>query len=265
MSKRTQLPEDESTSAILSTVAPIGLSGEDRTGASEATPANLKQMTARGGVVSIAAQAAKLVLRLGSLMILSRLLDKQDFGLVGMVSAFTGFLGLFKDAGLSMASIQSASVSDAQMSTLFWINVAVGVILAILTALVAPALVVFYGEPRLFWVTVALAMGFVFSGASAQHQAILLRRMRFVELAIIEIVSLVASIALGVSMAVAGLGYWALVVSAVSQSVLSALGQWLAAGWIPGAAAAASQDPTYASIWRHPYLEHGGCLSGLQH
>jgi PST family polysaccharide transporter len=111
----------------------------------------------------------------------------------------------------------------------------VGTTLAGMTALLAPALVSFYGEPRLFWVAVALGVGFIFSGAAAQHQAILLRQMRFAMLAVIEIVSLVVSIVLGVAVAALGLGYWALVVSALSQTIVSAIGQWWAAGWVPSA------------------------------
>ena len=123
---------------------------------SDVSHKDLKRRTAHGAVVSIGAQAATFVLRTGSMMILARLLLPKDFGLVGMVTAFTGFLGLFRDAGLSMATIQRASVSDAQTSTLFWINVAVGGMLAALAVAAAPILSVFYHEPRLFWVTVAL-------------------------------------------------------------------------------------------------------------
>ncbi len=75
----------------------------------------------------MAAQAANFLLRAGSLMILARLLDPKDFGLVGMVTALTGVLNLFRDFGLSTAAVQRASVSDEQISTLFWINVLVGV------------------------------------------------------------------------------------------------------------------------------------------
>jgi len=59
-------------------------------------------------------------------MVLARLLAPKDFGLVGMVTAFTGVLGLFRDFGLSSAAIQRDIVTDEQLSTLFWINILVG-------------------------------------------------------------------------------------------------------------------------------------------
>jgi O-antigen/teichoic acid export membrane protein len=195
---------------------------------------DLKRSTTRGAFVSLGGQAATFVLRTGSMVIMARLLTPKDFGLVGMVAAVTGFLGLFRDLGLSMATVQRASITNAQTSTLFWINVAAGGLLTLTCGLLAPAIVAFYGEPRLFWVTVALGMSFLFNGAAAQHRAILQRSMRFLALAVIDIVSIVVSLAVGIGMALAGTGYWALVAAAVSQQVVSVVGVWSASRWIPG-------------------------------
>ncbi len=201
---------------------------------SDVSSKDLKRRTAHGSVVSAGAQVATLVFRTGSMMILARLLVPKDFGLVGMVTAFTGFLGLFRDAGLSMATIQRASITNAQTSTLFWINVVVGGLLAALAAVAAPVLTKFYHEPRLFWVTVVLGASFIFNGGAAQHRAMLQRSMRFAMLAGIDIVSLVLSTATGIGMALAGLGYWALVALNVVQPAASLAGVWLATRWIPG-------------------------------
>jgi PST family polysaccharide transporter len=215
------------------TVLAEGARGTDA-GLSDAAANDLKRSTTRGAFVSLGGQAATFVLRTGSMVILARLLTPKDFGLVGMVTAVTGFLGMFKDAGLSMATVQRDSVTHAQTSTLFWINVAVGGGLATICVLIAPALVAFYGEPRLFWVTAASGTSFLFNGAAAQHRAMLQRGMRFLPLAIIDIVSLVSSLAVGIGMALAGTRYWALVAAALSQQAVGASGAWLAARWIPG-------------------------------
>ena len=140
------------------------------------------------------------------MMVLARLLIPKDFGLVGMVTAATGILGLLKDAGLSAASVQRASITRAQTSTLFWINLAMGGLLATFCVGLAPALAAFYGDRRLFWVTVVSGTGFILNGAAVQHQAMLQRAMRFGMIATINIISLILSIAIGVGMAMAGLG-----------------------------------------------------------
>ena len=195
---------------------------------------DLKERVVRGGVAKICAQATSFVLRTGSLMALARLLDPKDFGLVAMVTVFTGVLNLFRDFGLSQATVQRADVTEEQISTLFWINVLVGIALCIILAASAPFVAAFYREPRLVWVTLIVATSFVFNGAGVQHLAILERQMRFTTLAVIDVISLGASTFLGIAMAMAGFRYWALVASAISLPLISTLCLWLATGWIPG-------------------------------
>jgi O-antigen/teichoic acid export membrane protein len=195
---------------------------------------DLKERTIRGGSARMGAQAANFTLRVGSLMVLARLLNPKDFGLVGMVTAFTGVLSLFRDFGLSAASVQRASVTEEQTSTLFWINILVGGILAIVTVAFAPVVAAFYHEPRLAWVTSVLAIGFLLNGAGVQHSAVLQRQMRFTALALIDIVSLFLSTAIAISMAMSGYGYWALVAMTISLPLTTTAGLWLATRWVPG-------------------------------
>jgi O-antigen/teichoic acid export membrane protein len=195
---------------------------------------NLKERTLRGGFVKVCAQGANFLLRVGSLMILARLLDPKDFGLVGMVTAVTGVFGLFRDAGLSMVTIQRPTITNEEVSTLFWLNILVGTLLAALSLAVAPILVTFYHEPRLFWVTVVLAAGFVLNAAGVQHSALLQREMRFGALSAIDIASQVVSAVVGISLAMGGFGYWALVGSTVALPAISTLCVWLTKAWVPG-------------------------------
>src|SRR5204862_5518529 len=123
---------------------------------------DLKERTIRGGVAKVCSQAANVLLRMGTLMVLARLLEPLDFGLVGMVAAITGVLSLFKEFGLSTATVQRATISDEQTSTLFWINVAVGATLMLASIAIAPFVATFYHEPRLSIVMVVSALGFLF-------------------------------------------------------------------------------------------------------
>lgn len=195
---------------------------------------NLKEKTIRGGLARICAQGANFGVRLGSLMILARLLSPNDFGLVGMVTAFTGVLVLFRDFGLSSAAIQSSRVTEEQLSTLFWINLLVGFLLAAIAAVLAPAVAAFYHDRRLISVTIVLGAGFLFNAAGVQHGALLQRQMRFTVLAVINTVSLVLSTGVAIIGARAGYGYWSLVAMAVTASIVTTLGVWLAAAWVPG-------------------------------
>jgi O-antigen/teichoic acid export membrane protein len=195
---------------------------------------DIKEKILRGGLAKLGAQAASLSLRLGSLAVLARLLDPKDFGLVGMVTAFTGILTLFRDFGLSAAAVQRVKVTKEQASTLFWINLVVGAALTLLMVAMAPAIAAFYREPRLVWVTVVLASGFVVNAAGVQHSALLQRQMRFTTMAGIEVLSLVLSITIGIGMALRGYGYWALAATALVPTMVTTTCLWIASGWIPG-------------------------------
>ena len=150
---------------------------------------DLKERAVWGGFASLCGQAANFSLRLAFIVILARLLEPKDFGLVAMVTVVTGVYGIFTSAGLSAATVQKANIVDEQISTLFWINILVGAILAVLCAATGPVLVAFYREPRLFGVTETLAAGFVFNAAGVQHLALLQRKLRYFTLAVIDALS----------------------------------------------------------------------------
>lgn len=194
---------------------------------------DLKEKTIRGGFARLLAQAANFILRLGSLMVLARLLTPKDFGLVGMVTAFTGMLTLFRDFGLSSAAIQRATVSEEQISTLFWINLLVGALLAVLCVVLAPIVAAFYHEPRIFGIMVALAVSFLFNAVGVQHSVLLQRQMRFTALSVIGLASLIVASAIGIAGAMAGYGYWALVAMTVAAPLAATIGYWMTTAWIP--------------------------------
>jgi len=195
---------------------------------------DLKRKSVRGGAITVFAQGVKFVVQTATTMVLARLLSPQDFGLQGMVVAMTAFLSLFRDAGLGMATVQRLEVTHEQTSTLFWINVALGTALSALCVAVAPVLVAFYHEPRLYWIAVVSGAAFMFNGLAAQHQALLSRSMRFATAATIDVLSLVVGSATGLAMAMLGLRYWALVGMALASSLVNAVGPWLTVSWVPG-------------------------------
>lgn len=187
----------------------------------------------RGTLARVSAQSANLALRVGSLAVLARLLNPKDFGLVGMVAAFTGILSLFRDFGLSAASVQHIHVTEEQTSTLFWINLVFGGLLAAVTAGCAPIIASFYHEPRLYWVTIAMASTFLFNATGIQHSARLQREMRFTTVSVIDTGSWIVGTVIAIGGAMAGWGYWALVAMAVVVPLSATIAFWFATGWVP--------------------------------
>ena len=195
---------------------------------------NLKHKTIRGGAFTVSSQVTQFVLFTVSSVVLGRLLSPKDYGLVGMVSAVIGFLRVCNYAGLSTATVQRGALTHQLVSTLFWVNIALGLGMSCLSTLLAPGLAWFYREPRLYWITFALASNFLLDAVSSQHLALMRRQMRFRVVAILDITAMFIAVLSGILAALAGLGYWALVVSQTISPVVSAVGAWIAEPWRPG-------------------------------
>ena len=216
---------------------------------------DLAGRSVRGGAVTMINQSGKFVLTLFSTAILARILSPADFGLLAMVISIIGFLMMFRDLGLSMATVQRAEINHKQVSTLFWVNVLIGAIIAVVTMAIAPVVGWFYEEPRLVPITLVLAGAFVLSGLSVQHQALLRRQMRFNAIAVIEIFSLILSITAAILAAFSGWGYWSLVIMHLVRESGNTLGVWLACGWKPGRPA--------RRVGMRSLLVFGGHLTGF--
>ncbi|HEX5138536.1 MAG TPA: lipopolysaccharide biosynthesis protein [Planctomycetota bacterium] len=195
---------------------------------------DLKTRSVRGGVAALGAQGLKLVLQLGSTVVLARLLSPRDYGVFGMAAVVTGFLGLFQDMGLSVATIQRERITHSEVTALFWVNSAVGLGIALLSLALAPLVAWFFGEPRLAPVVAALALAFLLGGAAVQHQALLRRQMRFGRLAFLETATMLVGTAAGIGSAAAGLRYWSLVVMQLATGASTLVLAMLLCPWLPG-------------------------------
>lgn len=195
---------------------------------------DLRGKAVRGAGAVTFARSSIYVLRLGGTAVLARLLSPGDFGLVAMVTIIANILVEFGLLRFTEAMIQRETITHEQASALFWINVVLCLILALVMAALAPAVSWFYGQPRLTPVTIVFAAGFLFSGLSAQHVALLQRTMQFGKIAARDIVSTVLADISAIVMALTGMGYWALVARNVLFTLFVAIGSWLLCGWRPG-------------------------------
>lgn len=193
----------------------------------------LKLRAARGGAATVAAQLSRQAIGLVGTMILARVLLPADFGLVAMVTAVVGFVAVFREMGLSTATIQLETVTEEQVSALFWVNLGVGLLLTLVVAALSPAVAWLYQEPRLLWITPVIASCFLTSGLAGQHRALLQRQMRFTALAVVDIVLELVQTGAGVGLALAGWGYWAIVVNVPLGHLVGAVGLWWACRWRP--------------------------------
>ncbi|HUZ74218.1 MAG TPA: lipopolysaccharide biosynthesis protein [Stellaceae bacterium] len=196
--------------------------------------ADLGRRSVRGGAVTFVAQAGKVVLQFVTVAVLARLLPPAAFGLIAMVAALNTIFDLIKDFGLSAATIRKSDLTHAEVTALFWINAACGALIAAMLIAAAPVIASIYGEPALVGVTRCLAIGFVFSGLSVQHWALLRRQMRFTVVAAVDVGSEVTGFLAALSLAVLHAGYWALVAQRLAVPAVALLASWSLCSWRPG-------------------------------
>jgi PST family polysaccharide transporter len=194
---------------------------------------DLKRHTISGGAVTMSAQAAKFGLNLISTVILARLLTPHDFGLVAMVTAVTGFLIMFRHAGLSTPTVQREHITHAQVSNLFWINLALSGVCALLIAVLAPVMARFYHDLRITYIALALSGTFLIGGFRVQHLALLKRQMRFKAIALVEVGSMAAGVIVGIVMALLHYRYWSLVGMTLSTEIAAFLLTGSVSRWQP--------------------------------
>jgi O-antigen/teichoic acid export membrane protein len=182
----------------------------------------------------ILSRTANTSIQLVSTVILARLLTPEDFGLVTMVTAFSLLLYNVGLNGFTEAIIQKEDLTPQQVSTIFWIGLALSTGLAVLFSAFSPLLAVFYHEPRVIPITIIISTGFIFSALATEHLALIMRTMQFHKIMANELISAVLSVILAVWMAQKGYGYWAIVARQLSIPVFGATLAWFQCSWRPG-------------------------------
>lgn len=173
-------------------------------------------------------------------VVLARLLDPQSFGIVALASVFVVLLTILVESGFGEAVIQRKELTRRDLDTAFWVNNATGVGLALLMAGSAGLLSTLFDQPELAPVLRALSPVLILAALACIPQALLRRELRFRELALRGFAATVAGGAVGVAMALAGLGVWSLVGQIVANVVVGTAMLWLTCTWRPGRAVSRS-------------------------
>lgn len=195
---------------------------------------NLKTRTIRGGKITLTSQVLIQLCQLAATMVLARILSPREYGLIAMITVVTNFLSMFKEMGLSSATVQQKEISHKQISALFWVNAILSFATAMVIVAVAPILAWINREPQLLWITIALALEPLFAGIVTQHAALLQRQMYFGRLAIADIVGLLIAAAIGIFTASQGAGVWALVYMLLTRQAVRAVFILAFCPWLPG-------------------------------
>lgn len=190
--------------------------------------------TAIHGMMWIAtSRGLSIPLQMGILAILVRLVQPEDFGLFAMIVVVIDFIAIFGELGIKSAIISRRDLTDTDLSTLFWLQVGSGVLMAGLTASLAPLVAGMYREPRLIHLTRSIAPWFVFFAFGTIPQGLLEKRLDFRRVALLEMLAVLLAGVGSIAMAVRGWGILSLVFQSVGSGALLSLFAFVAIGWVP--------------------------------
>lgn len=194
---------------------------------------SLGAASARGGMVTLGGQGAQLVIQMASLVVLARLLEPREYGLMAIVVVIIGVGEVFRDFGLSTAAVQAETISSGERSNLWWCSTAIGAVLTASLLASSPLIAGLYGQAELLPIVMVMSSTFLISGMSSQFRASLQREMRFGALALIAVGSGLLALAFAITAALAGWGAWALVVQNLAGAILALAAMLGCSGWHP--------------------------------
>ena len=151
------------------------------------------------------------VVNLLKISVLARFLDKTDFGLMALVTFVLGFMNLFMDMGLTSAILHRQKITKHEYASLYWVNIVFSIALAAIIILLSPLIAGFYNEPELNTLIHLMSLSIILSALGKQFRTIEQKELHFKYLGIIDIISAVVGLIVGVIMAVMGFGVYALV------------------------------------------------------
>jgi len=193
----------------------------------------LKEETIKGVKWSGLSRGSQQTLQLAISVILARLLMPEDFGVLAMAVVFTGLIAIFNDFGIGAATIQMQDLSDDDLSSIFWFNLFIGLIATLFTVVISPLIAAFYDKDILIPILSILGLGFLLSSFSVIQRSILIKKMDFKKIAMVEIITTVISGTAAIYLAYMGYGVWSLVWQGIIAAVITGLIYWIISQWKP--------------------------------
>ena len=167
---------------------------------------DLRQRTFSGVRWTAFSSLGMAVLQVLQIVVLARLLKPEAIGIFAIVIAITAILQIFSDAGVSNGIIHFQDISQSKLSSLYWLNVATSVFLALSVIILSPWVASFFDTPELTSLLILAAMALVISSFGQQIRVVAQKNLRFATLAKVEIATALAGFIVAVGVALIGGG-----------------------------------------------------------
>lgn len=194
---------------------------------------SLKQKTVSGllwsFVDTIAGQGLTFIVGI----ILARILSPREFGLIGMITVFIAVSESFINSGFSSALIRKKDCTNIDFSTVFYFNLAAGILFFLILFFTAPFIAGFFDEPKLKPIVQVLGIVLIIDSLTLIQRTILTKRIDFKLQARISVIASLGSGVIAIVMAYKGFGVWSLVAQRIAKQGLNSIFLWLWNRWKP--------------------------------
>ena len=166
-------------------------------------------------------------------VILARILEPSQFGIIGMLSMLMAISQAILDSGLGPALIQKKNATHQDYCSIFYFNLFTGIVLTLIIWLTAPMIAAFFDQPELVALSRFLSLNFFLNGFGLVHASILSKKMKFKDLFRINTLAAVLSGTIAVILAYRGGGIWSIALQSVLSTLFTVIFLWLFSSWRP--------------------------------
>ncbi len=166
-------------------------------------------------------------------IVLARVLMPEDYGLVAMITVFTGIAMVFINTGFSSAIVQRKNLTEEETSTVFYFSVGMGLVMYGILYFLAPYIAQFYSQPKLISMLRVESFIVIIGSLYSVPQALINRRMQFKKSFIVSLSGVIVQGAVGITLAYSGFGPWALIYATLTNYAVNAVVMWVVVRWVP--------------------------------
>jgi teichuronic acid exporter len=197
------------------------------------TKKDLKSKAITGSIWSLIETFSVQIVQFVVGVVLARLLEPKDFGLIALTGIFTSISAAITDGGFEKTLIQKKDLLPIQVSTVFYINVMLGAFMTLLLIVLAPFIADFFNAPALTAILQVISLGILLTSLAQTQQTLILKDLHFKKISHVKIATSIIGGITGVVLAYKGFGVWALVYSSLIPQIFRVIFYWVRSSWYP--------------------------------
>lgn len=193
----------------------------------------LKEKTAKGLFWGGMSNGLLQVMNLLFAVIIGRILDPSDFGVVGVLTIFSAVASTMQESGFTAALVNRKKADPEDYNSVFWFNILISITLYLILFLSAPLIARFFHNPALVKLSRFVFLGFLIGSFGTAQNAWLLKHMKVKEKSLASIISVVVAGCVSVILALNGFSYWGIAIQNVLSVTVNTICLWIVSSWRP--------------------------------